>query len=130
MIFGFRLFRRRTRRSATDVAVYRARKEETRAFVHARIAHWRAVYPFEHGQIRIKNHRGAWGSCSSKKNLNFNWRLVALSPELADYIIVHELCHTIHLNHSPLFWALLESFMPDWRMLRKKLRIVTIQSVA
>jgi predicted metal-dependent hydrolase len=90
--------------------------------VHARLAYWRSVHPFEHGQVRIKNHRRAWGSCSSKKNLNFNWRLVALPPELADYVIVHELCHTVHLNHSRDFWDLVGRFIPHHLSLRNQLR--------
>lgn len=90
--------------------------------VHARLAHWSAAHPFAFGQVRIKNQRGAWGSCSSKKNLNFNWRLITLPPELADYVILHELCHTVHLNHSAEFWAFLERLAPEYRTLRIRLR--------
>lgn len=126
----FRFFRRRrTSRPATGVRAYRERKEEARALVHARLAHWKAVFPFEYGQVRIKNQRRAWGSCSSKKNLNFNWRLVTLPLDLSDYVIVHELCHTIHLNHSIAFWNLLESYLPDSRLLRARLRRIAINGV-
>jgi predicted metal-dependent hydrolase len=112
----------RRKRRAGGTAQYHARKEEARALVHARLAHWRAVHPFEHGQVRIKNTRRMWGSCSSKKNLNFNWRLVALPPELADYVVLHELCHTVHLNHSVDFWNLLAAFLPDYHTHRAQLR--------
>lgn len=90
--------------------------------VHARLAHWNAVHPFSFGTVRIKNHQTAWGTCSSKKNLNFNWRLVILPSELSDYVILHELCHTVHLNHSADFWGLLGRLAPDYRELRLQLR--------
>lgn len=109
------------------VAAYRARKEEARAFVHARLVHWRGVHPFKHGAVRIKNQRRAWGSCSSKHNLNFNWRLVVLPPELADYVILHELCHTVHFNHSSEFWALLTSLAPDAMAHRHRLRQLPLE---
>ena len=125
-----RVYRRRRRRRAAGVTAYLARKEEARALVHARLSFWKNVHPFVHGQVRIKNHRAAWGSCSSKKNLNFNWRLVALPPELADYVVLHELCHTVHMNHSGDFWALLASFMPQALALRARLRRYAISSVA
>lgn len=121
LFFSF-IRRTRRRRKATGVVVYRARKEEARQLVHQRLAYWQGVYPFEIGQVRIKNQRRAWGSCSSKKNLNFNWRLVTLPPELADYVIVHELCHIVHFNHSVHFWALLTSLMPDGMAHRARLR--------
>jgi predicted metal-dependent hydrolase len=105
---------------------YLKHKESARELVHARLAYWKTVYPFVFGQVRIKNHRRAWGSCSSKRNLNFNWRLVHLSPELSDYVIVHELCHTVHLNHSPAFWGLVNHLMPTWREHRFQLRTIAI----
>ena len=115
-------FFRRRRRRAADPVQYRARREEARALVHARLAHWTAQHPFVFSTVRIKNQRRAWGSCSSKKNLNFNWRLVTLPPELADYVVLHELCHTVHLNHSRDFWEFLARFAPDHRTLRARLR--------
>ena len=80
------------------------------------------VRPFTFGRVSIKNHGCIWGSCSSLGNLNFNWRLVHLPPELADYVVVHELCHTVEHNHSRMFWAQVESLMPDWRSRRTALR--------
>lgn len=119
--FSFHIVRRRRRRRA-GTAEYRARKEEARALVHARLAYWQGAHPFRFGQVRIKNHRAAWGSCSSKRNLNFNWRLVTLPPELADYVVLHELCHTERLDHSAHFWRFVERFLPNYRELRVRLR--------
>lgn len=94
--------------------------------MHARLAYWRMIHPFEFGQVRIKNTRRMWGSCSSKKNLNFNYRLVHLPPELADYVVLHELCHTVHLNHSRDFWGLMGSLMPGHELHRSRLRRINM----
>lgn len=130
-MFGFRIFRRRKKapRRTPGRTSYEAHKEQARELVHARLTYWRGVHPFEHGQVRIKNHRRAWGSCSSKKNLNFNWRLVALPPELADYVVLHELCHTVHLNHSQDFWDLVSRFLPHHRLLRLQIRQYTMTTL-
>lgn len=68
------------------------------------------------GDIRIKSQRKRWGSCSSKGNLNFNWKIVMMPDDMFDYIIVHELCHLKHLNHSKLFWESVEKILPDYKV--------------
>lgn len=80
-----------------------------------------------YGRITIRNQRTRWGSCSSKGNLNFNCQLMLLSEELRDYVIIHELCHRIELNHSERFWAEVEKYCPEYRELRKKLKQVVIR---
>ncbi len=97
-------------------------RETSRAFIVGRIAYWQSVTPFRVGRVSIKNHASIWGSCSILNNLNFNWRLLLLPPELADYVVVHELCHTVHHNHSRVFWDLVSSLVPDWRARRAALR--------
>lgn len=69
----------------------------------------------DYGRITIRMQRTRWGSCSSKGNLNFNCLIMLAPKEVQDYIIVHELCHRIEMNHSKRFWALVESVMPDYR---------------
>jgi predicted metal-dependent hydrolase len=117
----FRWFVRRTRRSASRGAYLRDR-ESARSLIAGRLAHWRGVRVFPVGSVRIKNHRSQWGSCSNRNNLNFNYRLLYLPGHLADYVVVHELCHTLEHNHSPQFWAHVASLLPDWRARRVALR--------
>mgnify|MGYP000808458108 FL=1 len=63
-----------------------------------------------------------WGSCSTKGNLNFNWKLVLMPPEILDYVVVHELAHIRHHDHSPAFYAEVERYLPDWRARRELLK--------
>lgn len=73
-------------------------------------------------RIAVRNQKTRWGSCSSKRNLNFNWRLLMAPQEIIDYIVVHELCHLAFLNHSRQFWQLVEAILPDYRKRRNWLR--------
>ena len=73
------------------------------------------------GQLQ---RQGKLGSCSSAGNLNFNWKLVLIPPELLDYVVVHELAHRKEMNHSPRFWAVVEKELPDYRDRREKLKIL------
>jgi predicted metal-dependent hydrolase len=77
------------------------------------------------GRITVRGQQSRWGSCSRENNLNFNWRLIFYGKRVADYVIYHELAHTVHHNHSDRFYALLERFCPDYKILRKKLREAT-----
>ena len=75
-----------------------------------------------YGRITIRHQKTRWGSCSSKGNLNFNCLMMLTPPDIQDYIIVHELCHRIEMNHSPRFWAQVGKILPDYRERRKWLR--------
>lgn len=78
-------------------------------------------------KISIRRQKSRWGSCSRKGNLNFNYRIVFLPERLAEYIVVHELCHLKEFNHSSKFWALVSSVVPDYRQVRKTLREGSIE---
>lgn len=73
-------------------------------------------------RITIREQKTRWGSCSSKGNLNFNWRALMAPAVVVDYLVVHELCHLIHPNHSRDFWDLVTSVMPDYKLHRNWLR--------
>ena len=68
------------------------------------------------GKIRIMNNKNKWGSCSSKGVLSFNWRLVFAPKEILEYLVVHEMCHMIEMNHSMRFWNLVEKLYPDYKV--------------
>ncbi len=77
---------------------------------------------FRHGRITIRNQKTRWGSCSSRANLSLNARLLFLSPEACDYVLLHELIHTEHLNHSPAFWGRVAEVAPDYRQAMTELK--------
>lgn len=79
-------------------------------------------YGLSYNKISIRNSRSRWGSCSEKKNLNFNYKIIFLPEDLLNYIIVHELCHLREMNHSKRFWNLVEKTVPDYKEARKKMR--------
>ena len=76
----------------------------------------------DYGRITIRNQRARWGSCSSKGNLNFNCLLMLFSDEVVDYVVVHELCHRKHMNHSAAFYAEVERVFPEYRKCQKWLK--------
>ncbi|OGJ38873.1 MAG: hypothetical protein A2383_02640 [Candidatus Pacebacteria bacterium RIFOXYB1_FULL_39_46] len=69
-------------------------------------------------KITLRAQTTRWGSCSSRGSLNFNWRLVHFPPAVIDYVIVHELAHLQHMDHSKAFWQFVEQFAPDYRLQR------------
>lgn len=85
------------------------------AYLPERVRHYSEKLNVTYGRITIRNQRSRWGSCSSKGNLNFNCLLMLAPPEVADYVVVHELCHRMEMNHSRRFWALVASAMPDYQ---------------
>lgn len=76
----------------------------------------------QYGRVTIREQRSRWGSCSSKHNLNFNWKLIMAPPQVLDYVVIHELCHLHEFNHSPRFWRLVESQMPEYEAWKKWLK--------
>jgi hypothetical protein len=97
-------------------------REQARNMVDFKIDYFNKFYKFQINRIAIKNTKTRWGSCSSKGNLNFNYKIIFLKKELADYLIVHELCHLGELNHSKKFWNLVKKTLPNYIELNKELR--------
>ena len=72
--------------------------------------------------VKINGAKTRWGSCSSKKNLNFSWRLVMADNDVIEYVVVHELAHLLQMNHSEKFWAIVKSVLPDYKQRQKRLK--------
>lgn len=72
--------------------------------------------------LKIGDSRGRWGSCNSYGNIILNYRVVMLPPDIIDYVIVHELCHLLELNHSKKFWENVARFLPDFELNRKAIK--------
>ena len=101
---------------------YKKYKEQARVVIHARLSHFNAYYRLPLRKVFVKSLKSRWGSCSERGNLNFNYLLYFLPPEVQDYLVVHELCHLREFNHSPRFWALVEATIPEYRARRAQLR--------
>ncbi len=101
---------------------YLAHKEAARRFITPLVETWCRAYGLPFNRIAIKDTTSLWGSCSRRGNLNFSFKLFFLPRDVAEYIIVHEICHLVHHDHSARFWALVGSRLPAYRRLRTELR--------
>ena len=98
-------------RAAIERWYRRAAREEIGPRLDAATARAGTTY----AGLTIRSQRTRWASCSSEGGMSFNWRLLLAPPEILDYVVEHEVCHLEVMDHSPRFWALLESRAPDWR---------------
>ncbi len=96
--------------------------DEAVTYFSGRTAQLAPLVGVTYGRITIRFQKTRWGSCSSKGNLNFNALLMLAPPEVRDYVIVHELCHRLEMNHSPRFWAEVARVMPGYRSSLKWLK--------
>jgi len=105
---------------------YHEHKEEAKAYITRKVSSHATAMRVLYNRVTVRDQKTCWGSCSEKKNLNFNFRLLFLPPRLADYVIIHELCHLKALNHSPAFWRLVANAMPDYKKHEKALKLYSI----
>ena len=75
-----------------------------------------------YNSVKIKNYKSRWGSCSSKGDISFNWKIIFAPENIIEYLVVHELSHLIHFNHSKLFWNKVEEFQYNYKENRKWLK--------
>lgn len=73
-------------------------------------------------RIAFRSQKTLWGSCSAKHHISLNYKLLFLPPALIDYVMIHELCHTLHFNHSKIFWKKVASFDPEFKKHERELR--------
>jgi predicted metal-dependent hydrolase len=97
-------------------------KQKARIIFEERTRYYCEKLNLKYNVIRIKEQKTLWGSCSSKGNLNYNWRLVMAPPSVLDYLVVHEVCHLKHRDHSKRYWDFVECVMPDYVDKRKWLK--------
>lgn len=90
--------------------------------IPVKVKHYASLMNVQYGRITIRSQKTRWGSCSSIGNLNFNCLLMMLPDEVVDYVVVHELCHLIEMNHSKDFWSQVEYIMPDYKKHKKWLK--------
>jgi len=96
-------------------AIERFYRRAARAEVAPRLDAATARAGTRYAGLTIRGQRTRWASCSSEGGMSFNWRLLLAPAEILDYVVEHEVCHLEVMDHSPRFWALLESRVPDWR---------------
>ncbi|MDO8575822.1 MAG: SprT family zinc-dependent metalloprotease [bacterium] len=99
-----------------------ALKHRALALASARCAYFAKQYGVQYKKITIRAPKSRWGSCSRAGNLSFNYKIAVLPSHIADYIIVHELCHLAEMNHSEKFWELVGRTVPEHKAHRKELR--------
>lgn len=91
--------------------------------IRSRLDHYQPLTGGQYNRVTVRAQRSRWGSCSSKHNLNFNWKLILAPPQCLDYVVIHELCHLTEFNHSPRFWSLVEAQMKDYKVWKDYLKI-------
>ena len=96
--------------------------EKAVAVIPQRVKHYAEIIGVDYGRITIRNQKTRWGSCSSKGNLNFNCLLMLFPDDVINSVVVHELCHRKHMNHSAAFYAEVEKVFPEYRRCQKWLK--------
>lgn len=102
--------------SALVTAWLRNKANET---LKAKTKEWADKIGVEFNNIVIKDQRTCWASCSGKKNINYSYRIVKMPKAVQDYLMVHELCHLVHMNHGQEYWELVAQFCPDYKHHRR-----------
>lgn len=98
-------------------------REKTLEKILEKADYYKSYFNKDPNSIKVKEQKKRWGSCNSRGNLMFNWRCSMAPSNVLDYIVVHEMCHMIHLNHSKNFWKLVEKIMPDYKNRKEWLKI-------
>lgn len=105
-----------------DQQLLRFLKSTASSYLLTRIPQLATKMKIQYGKVTLREQYSRWGSCSSTGNLNFNWRLVHAAPAVIDYVIVHELAHRVHMDHSRNFWNLVAQYDPDYQLHRGRLK--------
>ncbi len=109
-----------------DWKSYQADPVRSLEFVKEKIEKFNHHYQVPIGTVKVREYARMWGACVAKKNLVFNSKIIALPEEYAEYIIVHELCHILEFNHSKKFWKLVSEQFPDYKRIKKELKLYSL----
>jgi len=101
---------------------YAAYRKQAHQLAMEKLEFFNKHYRFTYRKVFIKNQKTRWGSCSRQGNVNFNYKIIFLPEELQNYLVVHELCHRKEMNHGSGFWNLVGETIPNYKILRKRLR--------
>lgn len=102
-------------------AILKTLRSEASSYLPARLEQLATLHDFSYNSVKIRKLERRWGSCSSKADITFNFRLMSHPYEVIDYVIIHELCHTIYPHHQKQFWSKVASILPNYKELRREL---------
>ena len=105
----------------------KALKVRAKQYIPKRVEYWAEIIGVKYNSVSIRAQKTRWGSCSSKGNLNFNCLLMLTDTEAIDYVVIHALCHIKELNHSKRFWSLVETYMPNYKEVQKRIKSMELQ---
>ncbi len=105
-----------------DVLLNRLLRKKAEEYIPERTKYIAYKNGFKFARIKIKDTKTRWGSCSSKGTISLNWRLIMAPVEVIDYVIIHELVHTVEMNHSKKFWEVVGRHFPNWKLCRDWLK--------
>lgn len=91
-------------------------KKQATDYITKRVEYYKDIVGVTVNSVSIKSRKSQWGSCDSNGDVTFSWRLVMARPEAIDYVVIHELCHRKHMDHSREFWNQVQKYMPDFKM--------------
>ncbi len=97
-------------------------RKEARRIIKERIKIYQKHFKSKPKEITFKDEKSRWGSCTSERVINFNYRIIMAPLSIVDYLVVHEMCHLAHMNHSKSFWTLVGSILPDYKESREWLK--------
>lgn len=109
-------------KSPQTIALEKRYRDAAKDYIPKRVEYYHQFTGGKYTKITIRDQKTRWGSCSSNGTLSFSFRLMMAPPRVLDYVVVHELCHLTHMNHSKEFWNMVETILPDYKEHRKWLK--------
>ena len=119
---GINFYISRKNKDNSKELLYKFYIDQANKIIKKRIIFYTKKYNFRINKIKISNANTRWGSCGARNNININWKLIMADKKIIDYVIIHELAHTIEHNHSKNFWGIIENIMPDYKERKDWLR--------